>query len=325
MEDDIKKQLKKEEKKPLVKSPLVKNTESNEISKIIKPLDKIVDSGKPIKDNKLVTDVDTTSLSDLTDILSKPLVKQKDTPNVLDKSTLDDSDVNRLITEEARRRKVETERRVDVQSAYNDELKRRKLQKDRIQLMKDEFQLFLKRTYPNIVGQRYIKDGDEVQFQSSITRRKKQIQETEIQLQKSKVERLEREKLRKSIESNFQLNRLTDGEVQTFFENDVLLEQKFKIETNPEIENLTYVKQTQKDIQKLELQMGRKIISHRDIIESSDSDFDINALTDSNDILILTQRDNVTKEDIEKQERLESLRLELKSDDDDEEIYILKN
>jgi hypothetical protein len=325
MEDNTKNDLKKMQEKPLVKSPLVKNTESNEISKIIKPLDKVVDSGKPIKDNKIVRNTDTVSTDELTDMLSKPIDRKYDTPDVIDKSTLSSVESNRLMVEESRRRKTEKERRDDVNSAYKDELERRKLQSDKIQLMKDEFQLFLKKTYPNIVGNRYIKDSDISSYETSISNRKRQIQESESKLQKNKIERLEREKLRKSIENNFQLNKLTSNETQTFFENDVLLEQRFKIETNPEIENLSYVKQTQKDIRNLEYQMGRRIVSHRDIVESEESDFDTNALTNSNDILVLTQRDVVTREDIEKQQRLLTLREQLKSYDDTEEIYILKN
>ena len=82
MKDDIKKRLKITEEKPLVKTPLDKKAESTELSKIIKPLEKIVDTGKPVNDNKLILDSDKTSLETLSDILSTPIDKKRPKPNI---------------------------------------------------------------------------------------------------------------------------------------------------------------------------------------------------------------------------------------------------
>jgi hypothetical protein len=321
---ELKKQLKVSETKPLVSSPTERTSESTDISKIIKPLEKIVDTGKPIKDNKLVTSDDKVTVSELSDILSKPLRSRQTKPNVISKDGLSESDSKRLIQEENKRRTIESNRRDDIEKAYKDELERRNLFKQKIQLMKDKFQLYAKQNYPNIVGERYISNDGIDEFKNSINTRKVSLKNSESELYKNKVDRLERERLRKLSESELQINKVTTDEVQTFFENEIILEQKVKIKTNPEIENLNEVKQLQRDINDIEISMGRDIIYHRDVVESSESDFDINSLTNSEDTLVLTDRNKLTPEEINKRESLEQLRLRLRGDDT-EELYILKN
>lgn len=318
----LKRKLNISEKKPLVKTPNEKTSESTDLSKIIKPLEKIVDNGKPIKDNKIVTDSDKVTTEELSKILSTPITK-KYTPNVISKNTLGVNE-KLLKKEEGIRRMVEVERREDIDKAYMDEIQRRKNFNDKIQLMKDEFNLYCKQNYPNIVGERVIISGDETIFKKSIDDRNYNLNKSNDDIQKNKVDRLEREKIRKSSESQLTLNKLTSDEVQVFFENEILLEQKVKLRNNPEIENLNYVKQTQREINELELSMGRRIVWHRDVVESEESDFDVNALTNSDDILVLTERDKLTPNEIQKQEYLQQLRMRLMGDDT-EEIYILKN
>ena len=319
----LKQKLNISEKKPLVKTPNEKTAESTDVSKIIKPLEQIVENGKPIKNNKIVNDSDKITTEELTQILSTPIPK-KNIPNVPSVDGLSESQSKKIKQEESKRRRIESERRTDVQQAYMDEIQRRKNFNDKIQLMKDEFNLYCKQNYPNIVGDRMIVSGDEMIFKKSIDDRNYNLNKSNDDIQKNKVDRLEREKLRKQSESELELNKLTPSEVQIFFENEILLEQKVKLRNNPEIENLNYVKQTQREINELELSMGRRIVWHRDVVESEESDFDVNALTNSDDILVLTDRDKLTPDEIQKQEYLQQLRMRL-IDDDTEEIYILKN
>ena len=319
----LKQKLNISEKKPLVKTPNEKTAESTDVSKIIKPLEQIVENGKPIKNNKIVNDGDKITTEELTQILSTPIPK-KNIPNVPSVDGLSESQSKKIKQEESKRRRIESERRTDVQQAYMDEIQRRKNFNDKIQLMKDEFNLYCKQNYPNIVGDRMIVSGDEMIFKKSIDDRNYNLNKSNDDIQKNKVDRLEREKLRKQSESELELNKLTPSEVQIFFENEILLEQKVKLRNNPEIENLNYVKQTQREINELELSMGRRIVWHRDVIESEESDFDVNALTNSDDILVLTDRDKLTPDEIQKQEYLQQLRMRLMGDDA-EEIYILKN
>ena len=70
------------------------------------------------------------------------------------------------------------------------------------------------------------------------------------------------------------------------FEEEIVIEQKQKLALNPEIENLNEVQRTLKEIGEAEIRLGRKIIPHRDIVESEDSDFDVNSYTKPTDILI---------------------------------------
>jgi len=319
----LKQKLNISEKKPLVKTPNEKTAESTDVSKIIKPLEQIVENGKPIKNNKIVNDSDKITTEELTQILSTPIPK-KNIPNVPSVDGLSESQSKKIKQEESKRRRIESERRTDVQQAYMDEIQRRKNFNDKIQLMKDEFNLYCKQNYPNIVGDRMIVSGDEMIFKKSIDDRNYNLNKSNDDIQKNKVDRLEREKLRKQSESELELNKLTPSEVQIFFENEILLEQKVKLRNNPEIENLNYVKQTQREINELELSMGRRIVWHRDVVESEESDFDVNALTNSDDILVLTDRDKLTPDEIQKQEYLQQLRMRLMGDDA-EEIYILKN
>ena len=319
----LKQKLNISEKKPLVKTPNEKTAESTDVSKIIKPLEQIVENGKPIKNNKIVTDSDKITTQELLEILSTPIPK-KNIPNVPSTDGLSEAQSKKIKQEESKRRRIESERRTDVQQAYMGEIQRRKNFNDKIQLMKDEFNLYCKKNYPNIVGERAIINGDESILKKSIDDRNYNLNKSNDDIQKNKVDRLEREKLRKQSESELELNKLTPSEVQIFFENEILLEQKVKLRNNPEIENLNYVKQTQREINELELSMGRRIVWHRDVVESEESDFDVNALTNSDDILVLTERDKLTPNEIQKQEYLQQLRMRLMGDDT-EEIYILKN
>ena len=315
--------IKVSESKPLVSSPTDVTSESTKVSGIIKPVELIVDTGKPIKNNKLVLDSDKVTNEQLSEILAKPAKRIKNVPTVISTDGLNDEDSIRLMQEETYRRTIENERRVDIESAFQDELKRRQNFNKKIQLMKDEFNLYVKNTYPMIVKDKFITSGEERTVKESIQRGKELLQIPSAELQKNKVDRLAREKLRKLSENELKINKLTPSEIQTFLEDDVMLEHKVKLKSNPEIENLSPTQKTKQDISDLEISMGRVIIPHRDIIESSESDFDINSITNSSDILILTNRDKITDTEIKKKLELEKLRLSL-LDDSSEKDYILK-
>ena len=315
--------IKVSESKSLVSSPTDVTSESTKVSGIIKPVELIVDTGKPIKNNKLVLDSDKVTNEQLSEILAKPAKRIKNVPTVISTDGLNDEDSIRLMQEETYRRTIENERRVDIESAFQDELKRRQNFNKKIQLMKDEFNLYVKNTYPMIVKDKFITSGEERTVKESIQRGKELLQIPNAELQKNKVDRLAREKLRKLSENELKINKLTPSEIQTFLEDDVMLEQKVKLKSNPEIENLSPTQKTKQDISDLEISMGRVIIPHRDIIESSESDFDINSITNSSDILILTNRDKITDTEIKKKLELEKLRLSL-LDDSSEKDYILK-
>ena len=92
------------------------------------------------------------------------------------------------MSEEVIRRRLVAERRVDINQAKLDEMKRRELHKKQIQLMKDEFNLYLKTKYPLIVGQKQIQDGDEKVLKQDIDRRKLECEQVELQLKNNMVD-----------------------------------------------------------------------------------------------------------------------------------------
>jgi len=286
MSNVVRDKLRDTEVKPMVRTANIPTSERTKLENAIEPLDTIVKTGEPLPNNKIVSDSDRTTVSEISDIVSKQIQLTKQPPVVIDGSSLSDSDRARLIIEEDKRRDVNNERFKDLEIAFEEEQKRRLLFDEQIKVMKSEFELFLKKTFPQFVGDRNIKDSDIQRTESEVNRLKEDGKLKVKDIQKKQVERLEREKERKFIESNLKINKLTRAEVQTFFEEELIIEQKQKLSLNPEIENLNEVQKTLKEIGEAELRLGRKIIPHRDIVESEDSDFDVNSYTKPTDILI---------------------------------------
>ena len=94
-------------------------------------------------------------------------------------------------------------------------------------------------------------------------------------------------------------------------------------EENLDLNNMTDIERARKEINDLERKLGRKVVPHRDIIESTDSDFDIDSQLNPTDILI---RDDIEM-DIglteERQIELLELKQSMESDDGDG-FYITK-
>jgi hypothetical protein len=234
---------------------------------LIRPLKKIVDTGKPLKNNKIINDGDKVTESELNKLVESSQSSINQLP-VIDKNTLTPQDSKTLLSEETVRRRIDAERREDVKQAKLDEKERRELHKKEIQLKKDEFQLFLKKEYPVFVGQKQIKDGGEEVLKKDIELRKRELEKDEIKLKDAIVDRLEREQLRKKQEKSLTVNKVTTN--QTFFEDEVKKEYEQKQKFNPEIENKTEVELIKQQVEELEAELGRKIITYRDMMETSD-------------------------------------------------------
>ena len=94
-------------------------------------------------------------------------------------------------------------------------------------------------------------------------------------------------------------------------------------EENLDLNNMTDIERARKEINDLERKLGRKVVPHRDMIESVDSDFDIDSQLNPNDILI---RDGIEMDTGLTEERQFEL-LELKESMDTDEVeglYITK-
>ena len=127
---------------------------------LISPIKKIIDTVRPLKGNKIITDKDRVTPSELSTIVATTSRPGITIPSVIDKNTLSPNDANILMSEETIRRRIAAERRIDVEEAYKDEKVRRGIHTKIIQLKKDEFQLFLKNKYPFLVGQRHIQENN---------------------------------------------------------------------------------------------------------------------------------------------------------------------
>ena len=320
----VRERLSKIEKKPLVKTPIKAKPQSTRLEEIIKPVDEIVKTGEPIDDNLLIKPIDRTSVLDVSDILSNPIEIRKPTPEIIPADILGERDRARLFAEEDKRRRIEDERFEQFNLAVEEEFERRRLFEDEIRLMKEDFDIYLKKTFPEFVGDRKMKDSEIDSLKRKNEEERRRNEEKRKMIQKQKIERMESEKQRKLKEKGLQLNKLTKKEVPTFFEEEILIEQREKLSKYDELENLNDVQKTIRDIEQMEIRMGRPIVPHRDIIESEESDFDRNSYTDSKDILI-KKMDKISPEEEEiKRRMLEELRFRLQPNENLEEDYISK-
>ncbi len=333
--NEILKDSLKENTKPL--SPVKPQTTEEEIDDIIKTVEKEVDTAQNITGTDKIDDSDRTSSDDLIDkITDKEQVVTKEVPvDVVKASELEDEEERiRLEKEELKRREIEEERRSERDDALEDETERRELFDSDILQRKKEFQLLMQEKYPefskiNTTGKKKQSETElkEIESQRIKDRRKIQqdkevIRKEKAKLQKRKIERLKNERVRKAEETKFKVNRLRKSEVQTFFEGDVLLEQKEKQERNPDVRGETDVQTKRREIAKFEKQLGRKIVPHRDIVESEESDFDRKAQTEPDDILIIVPKDNKPLKDYNKLNKLVNIRRGLAKRTPTEEDFI---
>lgn len=320
-------------------SPEKPKSDSDEIEDIIKSVEKEVDTINNVKGASKADDLDRTSEDDLIEKLTKK-VEKKELPTpvkIIKASELDDTKRVRLEQEEDRRRKIESERRVARASAKNDEDSRRGLFNSEIEQMTKEFNLLMDEKYPEFSRRKNIKGSkkrseeelrqleiDRVDARKQILNDKQKIKIEKKKLNVKKVDRLKNEKKRKEEEQDFKVNRLRKSEVQTFFEGDILLEQKEKTERNPDIKGESEVQIKRKELDRYEKKLGRKIVPHRDIIESEESDFDDNSNSTSEDTIIKVPMVGETMEEFKKLNKLINIRRKLDKEVEKEEIFAIK-
>jgi hypothetical protein len=305
---------------PMTQPLMSPSVNDSDLESIIKPLDAIVDTGELIDDNNFIKPEDATPIQEVSDaVISQPTPIQ--TVEVFDKNKnrLSESDEARLLLEEETRRKMGDGRIIDFNSAEIEEQERRLLFDEEIQLMISDFQVFLKTEFPEFVGNKNINDGDTERIKTETKQKKKQNKTKLTQLQKKKLTRLQKEKKRKETEGNLKLNKLSEKEVQTFFEEEIVIEQQQKLTINRELIKLNPVERQIKEFEEMEIRMGRPIVPHRDIVESEESDFDINTYTEQGDILIKPFDSKKEMEDQMKNDKLEILRRDLNKDNTEED------
>jgi hypothetical protein len=336
---EVLRRIELESKKELQPNPIDEiKTIDESIEEIIKPIQKVVDTPLILDGNKEISAVDRVPSDILSRVVSKPKPEIIGNPQVIDVTVLSEIEKRRLASEEQKRRMMGDERSADIQQSFEEEQERRQLFDEEIEVMKFEFEQYLKDKYPEF-------DKDNIENRDVVTnppspeelqakeegkqrlreerRRNKQQQKAKKQkLQKQKLQRLEREKERKAQENEFEINKLRRDEINTFLEEDIIIEQKEKLARNPEIEGLNEVQIKLKEIEQFEKRLGRPIIPHRDIVESEESDLDPKAYTNSNDDLIIIPDNIDVAGDLDKLNKLRELRRELESETDDDKDYV---
>ena len=312
--------------RPMTQPPMSPSINDSDLESIIKPLDTVVDTGELIDDNKFIKSEDATPIQEVSAaVISQPTPIP--TVEVFDKNKnrLSESDEARLLLEEETRRKMGDARIDDFNNAEIEEQERRLLFDEDIQLMISDFQVFLKTEFPEFVGNKNINDGDTERIKTETKQKKKQNKTKLTQLQKKKLTRLQKEKKRKETEGNLKLNKISEKEVQTFFEEEIVIEQQQKLAINTQLTKLNPVERQMKEFEEMEIRMGRPIVPHRDIVESEESDFDINTYTEQGDILIKPFDSKKEMEEQMKNDRLEVLRRDLNKDTAEEDYISQRN
>ena len=336
---EVLRRIELESKKELQPNPIDEiKTIDESIEEIIKPIQKVVDTPLILDGNKEISPVDRVPSDILSRVVSKPKPEIIEKHQVIDVTVLSEIEKRRLASEEQKRRMMGDERSADIQQSFEEEQERRQLFDEEIEVMKFEFEQYLKDKYPefdkdNIENRDVVtnppspeelqaKEEEKQRLREERRRNKQQQKAKKRKLQKQKLQRLEREKERKAQENEFEINKLRRDEINTFLEEDIIIEQKEKLARNPEIEGLNEVQIKLKEIEQFEKRLGRPIIPHRDIVESEESDLDPKAYTNSNDDLIIIPDNIDVVGDLDKLNKLRELRLELESETDDDKDYV---
>jgi len=327
---EVLRRIELESKKELQPNPIDEiKTIDESIEEIIKPIQKVVDTPLILDGNKEISPVDRVPSDILSRVVSRPKPNIIEKPQVIDVTVLSEIEKRRLASEEQKRRMMGDERSADIQQSFEEEQERRQLFDEEIEVMKFEFEQYLKDKYPefdkdNIENRDVVtnppspeelqaKEEEKQRLREERRRNKQQQKAKKRKLQKQKLQRLEREKERKAQENEFEINKLRRDEINTFLEEDIIIEQKEKLARNPEIEGLNEVQIKLKEIEQFEKRLGRPIIPHRDIVESEESDLDPKAYTNSNDDLIIIPDNIDVVGDLDKLNKLRELRRELES------------
>ena len=317
----IQERLEQRASKPLVSSPDKPISESTKLNEVIKNPETIVDTGKPLDDNKILDGFDKTSDRDVIELLKPNTIQSNLQPpiRIPNASAMDNVSKRRLYKEETDRRNLDDDRWEELKQAFADEQERRRAFQKELELMKLEFDLYLKEKYPDIVGEKTIKDGEVEETKKKLNSEKSKNEESKKVIKQNMVQRVSNEKIRKQKENRFIINKPEAREISTFLEEEIIIEQQEKTYRNPEIKQLNPVQKQIKEVEEMEIRMGRQIVPHRDMVESEESDFDSESMTKSTDILIRPNTQPPFENYNEKRDSLEQLRQSLgggKTDDD---------
>jgi hypothetical protein len=221
------------------------------------------------------------------------------------------------------RRNTEDERRIAIDILIADEPQTKLEFDEYITNLQLEFDLLMQSKYPSFTRTPTTTPKEKEDLKISIDVEQKRIKALQLSRRAKNRKRREDELARKAAERALKYAELRDEEQQDIFEdtvNDDMIEES---EENLDLNNMTDIERARKEINDLERKLGREVVPHRDIIESTDSDFDIDSQLNPTDILI---RDTAeTDTGLTEERQLELLELKESMDSDEVEgLYITK-
>ena len=221
------------------------------------------------------------------------------------------------------RRNTEDERRIAIDILIADEPQTKLEFDEYITNLQLEFDLLMQSKYPSFTRTPTTTPKEKEDLKISIDVEQKRLKMLQLSRRAKNRKRREDELARKDAERALKYAELRDEEQQDIFEdtvNDDMIEES---EENLDLNNMTDIERARKEINELERKLGREVVPHRDIIESTDSDFDIDSQLNPTDILI---RDDIEMDTgLTEERQLELLELKESMDSDEVEgLYITK-
>lgn len=221
------------------------------------------------------------------------------------------------------RRNTEDERRIAIDILIGDEPQTKLEFDEYITNLQLEFDLLMQSEYPWFTRTPTTTPKEKEDLKINIDVEQKRLKMLQLSRRAKNRKRREDELARKSAERALKYAELRDEEQQDIFEdtvNDDMIEES---EENLDLNNMTDIERARKEINELERKLGREVVPHRDIIESTDSDFDIDSQLNPTDILI---RDDIEMDTgLTEERQLELLELKESMDSDEVEgLYITK-
>jgi len=227
-----------------------------------------------------------------------------------------------LIQSEAIRRTTEDERRVAIDAVIAAEPQTKLDFDNYAEMLQLEFDLLMQNNYPWFVRGNNWTVAERAQKEKEV---ESEIRNLKLILEKRRAQNLKNKKVelaRKSKESKLIQSKLIDDEQQFFFE-EVVNDDEIEIqEENEASSNMTDVEKAKKAIDDIEDKLGRAVVPHRDMIESTDSDFDIESQLNPDDILIRDDREADISLTHEHQLELLQLQKSMEDAGEDEVLYI---
>ena len=242
---------------------------------------------------------------------------------ISDTTSINVKDRLEFLDNDRTRRGTENERRIDIDALIVAEPQTKADFDAHVILRQSEFDLLMGEKYPWFVRELNMTPAEREQKRKEFKLEKERLELVWAARRAKNQKNYNKELARKAAEAQLKWQKLRDEEQQEVFE-DTVNDDNIEIqEANSDSNNMTDIEKARNAIANLESDLGRPIVPHRDIIESADSDFDIDSQLDPGDILI---RDTVeTDSGLMEERQFELLELKESMESDEVEgLYITK-